>query len=73
LTSAIRLDRYSRGEWKKVMDLNPTCKSGELKAGGLCWQELTPEKFGKYRIVVSGPVGYEYFEARSNEFYKKKL
>lgn len=75
LSGTPELEIFRRGEWIPVRKLN--YPGGEDLAAGETWSgELKFSKrdsFGKYRIVIPGPKGFEHLEVRSNEFYRKKL
>ncbi|MFH1654474.1 MAG: DUF882 domain-containing protein [Pseudomonadota bacterium] len=69
-----RLEIFRRGKWKVVEELNsPKSKSfkpGEAWTGA--WKPDQNTAFGKYRITIPAPAGFEHLQVRSNEFYRKK-
>lgn len=69
------LEIFRRGKWGEAGKLdNP--KGAKLGAGEAWHSRWRPSKespFGKYRIVIPGPEGFPHLEARSNEFYRKRM
>lgn len=74
LNSKPSLELFRRGKWQTVREIDmPQTKflKGKSWNGELNFSKDDP--FGKYRIVISAPKGFEHLQIRSNEFYRKMM